>query len=148
MADNPKNASDTDAPNTDAAAPADASATRALAEWLQHAPESPIAVHTPAGRDTSALFDVKVIYQLGHHDISLNDVPDAFTPAVGPFELINLENVFGVLEDDDIFEARGISRSGAIVVVRPDQYVSAILPLTATEELAAYFRGALLPAGR
>lgn len=62
------------------------------------------------------------------------------------FGLVDLENVFAALPDDDIFEARGIARDGAIVVVRPDQYVAAILPLTATDELAAYFRGALLPA--
>ena len=132
----------------DAATPAEASPTRALAEWLQSAPESPIAVHTPEGRDTSALFDIKVIYQQGHHDIDLNDVPDAFKPIVGPFELVNLENVFGTVEGDDIFDVRGISRDGAIVVVRPDQYVAAVLPLTGTDELSAYFRGALLPAAR
>ncbi len=132
----------------DPAKPAAASATRDLAEWLHSSPDSPIAVHTPAGRDTSALLDVKVIYQQGHHDVVMNDVPDAFKPVVGPFELINLENVFATLPDDDVFEARGISRDGAIVVVRPDQYVSAVLPLTAKDELAAYFRGALLPAAR
>ncbi|WP_306232084.1 FAD-binding monooxygenase [Agrococcus beijingensis] len=131
----------------DAAKPAEASATRDLAEWLQSSPDSPIAVHTPAGRDTSALFDIKVIYQHGHHDVVLTDVPEAFKPIVGEFELVNLENVFGVVEGSDIFEERGISRDGAIVVVRPDQYVAAVLPLTATDELAAYFRGALLPAG-
>ena len=60
---------------------------------------------------------------------------------------MNLENVFAKHPDVDIFDERGISRDGAIVVVRPDQYVAAVLPLTATDELAAYFRGALLPAG-
>ncbi|MCR8669962.1 FAD-binding monooxygenase [Agrococcus sp. HG114] len=130
----------------DRATPAEASATRELAEWLERSPESPIAVHTPAGRDSSALIDVKVVYQQGHHDVLMNEVPDAFKPVVGPFELVNLENVFGVAPDSDIFEERGISRDGAIVVVRPDQYVGAVLPLTATDELAAYFRGALLPA--
>ncbi|SDR77009.1 FAD-binding monooxygenase [Agrococcus carbonis] len=130
----------------DPAAPAEPSPTRALAEWLQHAPDSPIAVHTPAGRDANALLDIKVVYQRPYREIDLNDVPDAFKPTVGPFGLVDLENVFAALPDDDIFEARGIARDGAIVVVRPDQYVAAILPLTATDELAAYFRGALLPA--
>ncbi len=129
----------------DRSAPAEASSVRELAEWLQ-GPESPIAVHTPAGRDSSALFDVRVIYQQGHHDVNLNDVPDAFKPVVGPFELVNLENVYAKHPDVDIFDERGISRDGAIVVVRPDHYVSQVLPLTARDELAAFFRGALSPA--
>ena len=47
----------------------------------------------------------------------------------------------------DIFETRGISRDGAVVVVRPDQYVAGIFPLTDTAGLAEFFRGHLLPAG-
>ena len=46
----------------------------------------------------------------------------------------------------DIFDERDIPRDGGIVVVRPDQYVAAVLPLTAKDEFAEYFRGALLPA--
>ncbi|MGY3126736.1 phenol 2-monooxygenase [Agrococcus sp. UYP33] len=130
----------------DSAAPGQASALAEWAAWLAHDPQSPIAVHTPAGRDTSALFDVRAIYQQGHHDIDLNDVPEAFKPIVGPFGLMNLENVYATLPDDDIFDVRGISRDGAVVVVRPDQYVAHVLPLTATDELAAFFRGALTPA--
>ena len=51
---------------------------------------------------------------------------------------------------DDIFEQCGIDRAGAIVVVRPDQYVANVLPLTATAELAAFFEPILrsgVPAG-
>ena len=40
----------------------------------------------------------------------------------------------------DIFEQRGIDREqGAVIVVRPDQYVAHVLPLGATDELAAFF---------
>ena len=40
----------------------------------------------------------------------------------------------------DIFELRGVDRDkGAIVVVRPDQYVANVLPLDDYEGLAAYF---------
>ncbi|MGO3650074.1 hypothetical protein, partial [Agrococcus casei] len=42
---------------------------------------------------------------------------------------------------NDIFDARGISRDGAVVVVRPDQYVAAVMPLEATDEFAAFFDG-------
>ena len=59
---------------------------------------------------------------------------------VGPFGLIDYEKVYATDPADDIFDARGIDRGGAVVVVRPDQYVANVLPLTATSELADFFR--------
>ncbi|MDI5890313.1 hypothetical protein QLQ86_17510 [Halomonas sp. LR5S13] len=42
--------------------------------------------------------------------------------------------------DQDIFDLRGIDRgAGALVVVRPDQYVSLVLPLDGVDELDAFF---------
>ena len=62
-----------------------------------------------------------------------------FLPETGPFRLLDYEKVYSADPEDDIFEARGVDRAGAIVVVRPDQYVGHVLPLTATKDLAAYF---------
>lgn len=115
-----------------------ASPTAELAQWLSTAPESPLAA-TPSGYDVDAWFDVKVIYQQGHEDIDINAVPDVFRPLVGPFELTDYNKVYGVVPDDDIFDVRGLSRDGVIVVARPDQYVANILPLTATKELGEFF---------
>ncbi len=117
-----------------------------LAAWLAGAPDSPLAA-TPAGADRDAWFDVKVIYQQDHTGIDIGNVPAVFTPEVGPFKLPYLEKVYGTDPAADIFELRGIDRGGVIVVVRPDQYVANILPLTATAELAAFF-APLLQAGR
>jgi phenol 2-monooxygenase len=114
-----------------------------LAEWLANAPDSPLAA-TPEGHDADAWFDVKVIYQQKHEDIDINAVPDVFKPEVGPLQLTDLEKVYGILKDEDIFDVRGLSRDGVIVVVRPDQYVADVLPLTATDELAAFFAPLLL----
>ncbi|MCQ1955800.1 hypothetical protein NNX39_04680 [Arthrobacter sp. zg-Y826] len=58
-------------------------------------------------------------------------------PQVGPFQLDDLAKVYGADPTADIFEQRGISRNGDVVVVRPDQYVANVLPLTATADLAA-----------
>ena len=109
-----------------------------FADWLANAPDSPLAA-TPDGLDRDAWFDVKVIYQQDHHSIDLNAVPAVFKPEVGPFKLTYLEKVYGVDPKDDIFDVRGIDRGGVVVVVRPDQYVANILPLTATAELGAFF---------
>ncbi|WP_285114510.1 FAD-binding monooxygenase [Leifsonia sp. fls2-241-R2A-40a] len=110
-----------------------------LAEWMSSSPESPLAA-TPEGADPDAWFDVKVVYQQDHASVDLGAVPELFLPRVGPFGLIDYEKVYAADPADDIFETRGIDRDGAIVVVRPDQYVSAVLPLSATDELAAFFR--------
>ncbi|MFF2245421.1 FAD-binding monooxygenase [Arthrobacter sp. NPDC058130] len=130
------------APGQQAAAP---SPTADLAAWLAEAPDSPLAA-TPEGSDLDAWFDVKVIYQQDHTGIDVGSVPAVFKPEVGPFKLTYLEKVYGTDPTADIFELRGISRGGAVVVVRPDQYVANVLPLTATAELAAFF-APLLRAG-
>ncbi|MFJ4261536.1 FAD-binding monooxygenase [Paenarthrobacter nicotinovorans] len=111
-----------------------------LAQWLETAPASPLAA-TPSGLDRDAWFDIKVIYQQDHTGVDITAVPAVFKPTVGPFKLTYLEKVFATDPGNDIFEARGLSRDGVIVVVRPDQYVANVLPLTATAELGEFFAG-------
>ncbi|MDP5226435.1 MULTISPECIES: FAD-binding monooxygenase [Arthrobacter] len=108
-----------------------------LADWLTTAAGSPLAAQ-PAG-DQDVWFDVKVVYQQPHTEVDLMAAPAVFRPEVGPFGLHDLNKVYASAPGADIFEERGVSRDGAVVVVRPDQYVSAVLPLDATEELEAFF---------
>jgi phenol 2-monooxygenase len=50
-------------------------------------------------------------------------------------------------EAGDVFELRGINReTGCMVIVRPDQYVSHVLPLHAHEDLTEFFAGILIDA--
>ncbi len=128
----------------DPAAAGESSPTADLAAWLTSAPDSPLAA-TPEGADADAWFDVKVIYQQDHTGVDIGAVPAVFKPEVGPFKLTYLEKVYGTDPAEDIFELRGLDRGGVVVVVRPDQYVAHVLPLTATAELAAFF-APLLPA--
>ncbi|HKU30263.1 MAG TPA: 3-hydroxybenzoate 4-monooxygenase, partial [Arthrobacter sp.] len=109
-----------------------------FAEWLETAPDSPLAA-TPSNLDRDAWFDVKVIYQQDHTGVDINAVPAVFKPTVGPFKLTYLEKVFGTDPGNDIYDQRGLSRDGVVVVVRPDQYVANVLPLSATAELADFF---------
>jgi phenol 2-monooxygenase len=130
----------------DAALPHTGSATDRFAEWIAASPDSPLAA-TPEGADADAWFDVKVIYQQPHTAIDIGAVPAAFKPEAGPFRLTDYEKVYATDQNADIFEQRGLDRGGVVVVVRPDQYVANVLPLTATEELAEFF-APLLPARR
>ncbi|MER1968230.1 FAD-dependent monooxygenase [Castellaniella sp. GW247-6E4] len=124
----------------DSARAGDESPTAALGRWLDESPESPLRGHTPADIDENAWFDVKVIYQQDHTNVDIGRVPRAFRPEVGPYRLTDLENVYAALPEDDIFARRGIDRRGAIVVVRPDQYVANVLPLEAMSDLAAFIQ--------
>ncbi|WP_298746235.1 FAD-binding monooxygenase [uncultured Serinicoccus sp.] len=126
----------------------------ALSDWAAWAasPVSPVSRFTPQGADPDAVFDVKVVFQQGYEDVDLGRVPAVFLPRSGPLGLTDWEKVFAAAPnawtDTDIFVERGLSRDGVVVVVRPDQYVSAILPLTATQELGAYFEANMLPPNR
>jgi phenol 2-monooxygenase len=121
-------------------APGEASALSSWAEWMAAGEDSPVLAHTPAEGELDAVLDVKVVYQQRHDTIDVGAVPQLFLPRTGPFELIDYEKVFAAHPEDDIFELRGVDRGGCVVVVRPDQYVAAVLPLDATEDLAAFFR--------
>lgn len=125
----------------DAASPASGRSAE-LAAWLQDDPESPLRA-VPDGVRADDWFDVKIVYQQRHTDIDLGTVPPVFLPRVGPFDLIDYEKVYARHPDVDIFAERGVDRAGAVVVVRPDQYVAHVLPLTATTELAAFFDGVM-----
>ncbi len=65
---------------------------------------------------------------------------------MGPFQITDYEKVYATDPHVDIFAERGIDRRGAVVVVRPDQYVAHVLPLSARAELADFFARNLLPA--
>jgi phenol 2-monooxygenase len=132
----------------DGAAPGDAPGLTQFAAWLAEDEGSP-SRWAPASAD--AWFDVKAIYQGPFDAIDLGAVPAVFLPATGPYALTDREGVFaaGPGPDgtgEDIFEARGIARDGAVVVVRPDQYVATVLPLRATRELRAFFEPVVLGA--
>ena len=119
-------------------ADADATALDAWAEWMLHAEESPLRRFTPEGADIDTFFDVKAIYQQEHHGVAIERSPKVFLPNSGPFQLVDYEKIYAAKPGEDIFELRGISRGGAVVIVRPDQYVANILPLEATQELADF----------
>ncbi|MDN5609468.1 MAG: FAD-binding monooxygenase [Brevibacterium aurantiacum] len=127
----------------DAPSPTDATSSKVteLADWLNADPASPLVKYRRAGEDLDSLLELSVIYQQGHTEFSFPDVPTVFRPHVGEFDLEYVEKIYATLDGEDIFEERGISRDGAVVVVRPDQYVSGIFPLDAHDEIGSFFDG-------
>ncbi|MCM3500824.1 FAD-dependent monooxygenase [Microbacterium sp. P26] len=116
----------------------------ALREWATAAREI-VERLTPAGADLDAVFDVKAVYPGRWEDVV--DVPDLFRPRSGPLGLTDWEKVFAAAPSAwtsaDIFAERGIAAEGAVVVVRPDQYVAHVLPLTDPAGLERFFAGVM-----
>jgi phenol 2-monooxygenase len=122
---------------------------RELATFLAESPKSPIRRFTPSGADIDidSVIDVRAVFQQGHRELKVEELPSILLPRKGCFGLIDYEKAYcpDLKNGPDIFDLRGIDRAkGAMVVVRPDQYVSNVLPLDAHEELAAFFGQFLL----
>jgi len=96
-----------------------------------------------------SVFDVRAILQQRHLELDWVEVHDFLKPKTGPLGLTDYEKVFCPVADtdQDIFDVRGVDRgSGALVVVRPDQYVALTLPLDGFEELDEFFARFMTPA--
>lgn len=119
----------------------------ALADFLAESAKSPIRRFTPKGSDIDNVIDVRAVFQQGHRDLKVEELPLILLPRKGSFGLIDYEKAYcpDLTNGSDIFDMRGIDRAhGAMVVVRPDQYVANVLPLDAHDELAAFFAGFFL----
>jgi phenol 2-monooxygenase len=128
---------------------ADSSARRLreLAAFLAESPKSPIRRFTPAGADIDSVIDVRAVFQQGHRELKVDELPPMLLPRKGRFGLVDYEKAYSpeLANGADIFDLRGVDRkNGAMVVVRPDQYVANVLALEAHEDLAAFFGRFLL----
>jgi 2-polyprenyl-6-methoxyphenol hydroxylase-like FAD-dependent oxidoreductase len=126
---------------------ASSSRIRALCDFLEDAPESPVRRFTPTEADIDSVIDVRAVFQQEHRDLRLEDMPTFLLPQKGRYRLRDYEKMFcpDLKGGHDIFEMRGINREhGCIVVVRPDQYVAHVLPLDAYGALSSFFAGFML----
>lgn len=120
---------------------------RKLMNFLDTDPASPVNRFTPRGKDRDSVFDIRAVFQEYHRELSIEEMPAILRPEVGKFDLRDYEKVFTVDHKSgaDIFDMRGIDReNGAIVIVRPDQYVANVLPLDGHAELGEFFAGFML----
>ena len=104
---------------------------------------------TPANAAPDAVLDVRAVFPRAHRELNVIDLPEVLRPLRGRLGLRDYEKAFaaGTRAGIDIFEERGIDpTSGALVIVRPDQYVAHVLPLDAFDELGAFLGGFLLDA--
>jgi hypothetical protein len=126
----------------------DQGGVRALCRFLAEAPDSPVRRYTRSVQDIDAVFDLRAIFQQSHRELAIEVMPALLLPRKGRYGLRDYGKIFcpDLKSGLDIFDVRGIDRGqGALVVVRPDQYIAHVLPLRANEALAAFFAGFMVP---
>lgn len=117
-----------------------------LCYFLKESPDSPIVKFTPDDSDVDSVFDVRAVFQIDHRELAIDAMPDLLLPRKGSLSLIDYEKIFCAVPSADIYDTRGIdSNQGALVVVRPDQYIACVLPLNGYNELTGYFNRIMIP---
>jgi phenol 2-monooxygenase (NADPH) len=117
---------------------------RALCEFLESSPESPLLQYTHAGENIDSVIEVIAICQQPHGALSVEGLPSLLLPRKGRYGLVDYEKVYcpDIKRGEDIFDLRGVDRQrGALIVVRPDQFVAHVLPLDAHGDLTSFFKG-------
>lgn len=119
----------------------------ALCDFLLHDPTSPVQRFTRKTADIDTILDVRAVFQQYHRDLALEKMPRLLLPKKGRYSLLDYEKIFcpDIKSGEDIFDLRGIDRQqGALIIVRPDQYVASIMPLQARESLTTFFASFML----
>jgi phenol 2-monooxygenase len=77
--------------------------------------------------------DVRGVFQ---RPLTVDELPPHLLPRAGALDLLDYEKAFYADPAADVFDLRGIDRErGCMVLVRPDQYVAAVLPLDASPHI-------------
>lgn len=113
-----------------------------LCHFLQHDANSPLQLYTSTADELDAVIDFRVVFQKSHQDMAIETLPPLLKPPKGRYSLIDYEKVFCADQkpNNDIFHLRQIHREkGALVVVRPDQFVAGVMALNAYVALQNFF---------
>lgn len=104
---------------------------------------------TPVNADIDSLIDVRAVFQQSRQTFQITELPPLLIPHKGKLGLEDYEKAYTDelsygFGHGEIYKTREIDKErGCIVVVRPDQYISAVLPLTevGTGLLSDFFGG-------
>ncbi|POY76369.1 hypothetical protein BMF94_0566 [Rhodotorula taiwanensis] len=119
---------------------------RKLSAYLD-SPESVVSKYTPSSRKRWDIIDVVTIHCAERTAVELYDFPQPSIFHPHKYDSVFVDGPSHYHGDGKAYEAYGISKEeGAIVVVRPDQYVALIAGLGDTDVLDAFFGEFMLPA--
>ncbi|KAJ5927833.1 hypothetical protein N7466_006789 [Penicillium verhagenii] len=121
-----------------------------LGEYLS-SQGGPIHKFTPTSQYVDSLIETIVIGHGKRHDVELEQIPESFYPLTGKNQTRDLHKIY--FDDESYnrghghaYEFLGIDpKEGALIIVRPDQYVSAVMGLDEYREIGKFFGGFLKP---
>lgn len=121
-------------------------ALAALCQYLEHDLNSPVCRFMASDADLDSVLDVRAVFQQAHRALKVEQLPTLLRPPKGRFGLIDYEKAFTVDPTANIFDKRGIDpQRGAMILVRPDQYIAHVLPLDGYRELEAFLEPVFIP---
>ncbi|KAI8931943.1 hypothetical protein NX059_010844 [Plenodomus lindquistii] len=109
---------------------------------------------TPQGRDIDSVVEPILLLHGSFTEVEQEQIPDYFWPVSGKWGIRDLHKTY--IDDSHYnaghghaYEAYGVDPSvGAVIIVRPDQYVSKITALDDFNGIEAFFEGCLLEQAR
>ncbi|WP_439141654.1 FAD-dependent monooxygenase [Planktotalea sp.] len=113
-----------------------------IAKLCEYASSTLIPRFTPKDADIDSLFDLRAVFQESHKAMKVEKLPSLLLPRKGKYGLIDYEKAFcpDRSSGSDIFDMRGIDREkGALLIVRPDQFVAQVLNLNAFQQIDDFF---------
>ncbi|KAE8363478.1 FAD binding domain-containing protein [Aspergillus caelatus] len=136
----------------DISRPENKSKLNALGNYLS-SDDSPLHRFCQKDADMDSVIEPILVGYGKRHGIELEEIPEAFHPIAGKNQIKDLHKIY--FDDESynkghghVYEYLGISpEKGAIVIVRPDQYVSAVIGLDDYRQIGRFFEGFLIPQG-
>ncbi|KAJ5102420.1 hypothetical protein NUU61_004642 [Penicillium alfredii] len=134
----------------DLTAPENRTNLTALGEYL-NSRDGPIHTFTPLSKDADSVIETIVVGHGKRHDVELEQIPESFYPVVGKNQTRDLHKIY--YDDESYNQGHGQAykflgidpTQGAIIIVRPDQYVSAVLDMHDYPAVGKFFAGFLKP---
>ncbi|KAJ4253796.1 hypothetical protein NW762_010191 [Fusarium torreyae] len=113
-----------------------------------------VMMFTPDGAPADKIMQHTLVIKANRKNIEINQLPEVFFPRTGTYLLRDVHRVFVddqspyMLGCGHAFSKYGIDAAqGAIVIVRPDLYVSRVSSLSDVTSLFSFFKGCLSSAG-
>ncbi|PWY65706.1 phenol 2-monooxygenase [Aspergillus heteromorphus CBS 117.55] len=113
--------------------------------------DSPLQTFRLKDGDADSLVEPILVGYGRRHDVEFERIPKVFYPITGKNQIRDLHKIF--FDDESynkghghVYDHLGISPDkGAIIIVRPDQYVSAVFSLDDYRRIGEFFEGFMIP---
>jgi len=113
--------------------------------------QGPVRIFTPAAADIDIFIEPIVVLHGDRIELERSQISNYFKPITGPWKMQDPHKIF--VDDESYNSGHGMAykfygvdpKQGAIVIVRPDQYVSMAISINDHEAIGNFFKGFASP---